>query len=82
MGVVSGIVVFILIWWLAVFTVLPWGLKRDERGMPNDPNLKRKIVITTVISAILWLVVHVMILNGVIDFRGMANQMMRQDYGS
>lgn len=82
MGVVSGIVVFLIIWWTAIFIVLPWGLKRDERGMPLQANLKRKIFITTLITIALWGVVEVMIRSGVIDFRALAGQMMQQDYGS
>lgn len=81
MGFVSGTAVFFMIWWTSIFVVLPWGLKRDERGMPVFINMKKKMVITTVITIIIWLAIDWMIKAGFIDFRGMAGQMMQQDYG-
>lgn len=81
MGIVSGSVVFFLIWWTAIFAVLPWGLKRDERGMPHDPFLKRKFVITTAVSVFIWFIVYMMITYGAMDFRGLSEMMMRKDYG-
>ena len=32
MGWVSGIAVYIVIWWLVIFMVLPWGVQPIERG--------------------------------------------------
>ncbi len=71
----SGVVVFILIWWTAIFTVLPFSLKRNERGMPDDPRLKRKVVITTLVSALIWLVVHGLVSSDIISFREIAKTM-------
>lgn len=82
MDIVSGIAVFIIIWWTVIFIVLPWGLKRDERGLPENTRLKQKLVITTAIAVVLWFGVYGMVRAGFVDFRGMANSMMEQDYGS
>ncbi|MCC7305194.1 MAG: DUF1467 family protein [Alphaproteobacteria bacterium] len=79
MSWLSGIVVFVMIWWTAIFTVLPWGLKRDERGMPDDPRLKQKILMTTLISAALWLVVYALIEADIISFREIARGIMEKD---
>lgn len=76
----TGIILFLLIWWTAIFCVLPWGLQRDERGIPNDPRLKKKLLSTTVISAVLWLVVYGLIESDIISFRNMAFSMTREDH--
>ena len=75
MGWVSGIVVFLLTWWLVIFMVLPWGLKRDKDGTPNDPKLKQKVVLTTGISIVLWVVIYVLIDAEIVSFREMAEAM-------
>lgn len=62
MDVVSQIVLYLMIWWLVLFTVLPFGIERDDalvlgadRGAPKNPHLWIKLTITTGISFLLWL---------------------------
>jgi predicted secreted protein len=81
MDIFTGFIVFFLIWWTALFVVLPWGLKRDERGLPNDPRLKKKVIATTVLSVLIWIAIYFMIQIEVIDFYAIAENMMKQDYG-
>ena len=72
MGWVSGIVVYLLIWWVVLFAVLPWGLRRDTDGTPQNPRLRFKIAVTTIISVLLWLVIYGLIEADIISFREMA----------
>lgn len=60
MGIVSGIVVYIIIWWLVFFTVLPYGNTPPaevEEGMdpgaPERPRLWKKAAVTTLIAFVL-----------------------------
>jgi len=62
MGWATGIMVYLVIWWIALFMVLPLGVKRvenpgrgQEPGAPERPDLVRKAVITTIVAAVLWL---------------------------
>lgn len=68
----TGIIVFLLVWWLSIFMILPWGLKRDETGKPNDPRLKHKVFATTCLSFLIWLVLYFLIDTDIISFREMA----------
>lgn len=61
MGWFSGILVFVIIWWVVIFAVLPWGARPPEQAEPGHatsapqrPMLWRKVIATTVISCILW----------------------------
>jgi predicted secreted protein len=78
MGWVSGIAVYIVIWWLVIFMVLPWGVQPIERGdvekghaasAPLRPRMLRKMAITTLISAVLWLIAYAIIQSDLISFR-------------
>jgi predicted secreted protein len=82
MDIFTGFIVFFMIWWTALFTVLPWGIKRDDRGVPNDPRLKKKIIATTILSGVIWIVIFVLIKIQIIDFYALSEAMMRKDYGS
>lgn len=63
MSWVSGLAVYVLIWWVTLFAVLPIGTRpvaegdpgTGWRGLPERPMLLRKAAITTLASAVLWL---------------------------
>lgn len=87
MGWFSGIVVFLCIWWVTLFAVLPLGVCADKEkdaqtapGAPLNPQIKKKFFITTVLSVLLWLVICFLIDANVIDFREIAAQMAEKDY--
>ena len=76
MDIVSGIVVYILLWWWVLFMVLPFGAKAPdsiEKGhatsAPEKPRLVGKMMITSLIAAVLWFGVNAIIQSGVFSFR-------------
>lgn len=91
MGLVSGIVVYICIWWTVIFCTLPLWVKHEESengtkpeeigpGAPDNPYIKRKIILTTLVSAVLWLVIYACIHWEIIDFREIAAKWYEIDY--
>jgi len=78
----SGILVFVVLWWLVIFAVLPWGVRipdKPERGhadsAPVHPMLLRKVLATTAITAVLWVIVYLIVQSDWISFRDMARRM-------
>ncbi|MFQ5617894.1 MAG: DUF1467 family protein [Rhodospirillales bacterium] len=79
MGWATGTAVYLVIWWLVIFMVLPWGAKGviDEEDVkkghassaPRKPRMLLKIAITTVLSGAIWGIVYGIIESGVISFR-------------
>lgn len=60
MTIFSGIVVFVCIWWLVLFMVLPFGVRQPkvveeghQAGAPENPKLVKKLLITTGITIVL-----------------------------
>ena len=79
MDIVSGIVVYILLWWWVFFMTLPFGAKPvddPEDGhapsAPEKPRMLIKLAITTGVAVILWGVAWVIINSGFISFRDLA----------
>ena len=68
-GFVTGIVVFLLVWWIVFFIVLPLrvtGQFEDgdvvpgsEPGAPVNPHIRYKMGLAAVITAVIWLVYFV-----------------------
>ena len=77
MGAVSGVVVFLLIWWTSLFAVLPFAGKRDENGIPQKANIKKKLIANTIITIILWGMIFAFIEADIISFREMAEEIAK-----
>ena len=74
MGLVSGVVVYILLWWWVFLMTLPFGAKTPDvietghaTSAPAKPMLWRKAAITTLIAGILYAIVYWMIVSEVIS---------------
>ncbi len=72
MGPFTAIAIYFTLWWTVLFAVLPLGNRTyaeegldvpggGERGAPVNPNLKRKFITTTWVSAVLWVILCVVI---------------------
>lgn len=76
MSLFIGIASYVVIWWLVIFAVLPFGVHpapSDDpghaAGAPARPRLKFKAAVTTVVAAALWLVLHWAVTSQLINFR-------------
>jgi predicted secreted protein len=81
MNWVSGVVVYILLWWWIFLMTLPFGVESVESpgkghapSAPAKPQLLIKAAVTSVIALILWFGINAVIGSGVISFREIANQ--------
>ena len=77
MNWLTGIVVYILVWWVTLFAVLPLWVTPSEpgefghaAGAPRRPLLARKLALTTALAAIIWLGIYVVVSEPWFSFRG------------
>ncbi len=59
----TGFMLYVVVWWLVLFTVLPFGTRPIAeanqipggfRGVPARPLLWRKVLVTTIVAAAIW----------------------------
>ena len=83
MGPISGAAVFFMVWWTILFVVLPWGMTRRDGaageqvpgadpGAPQYNNIRRKFLITTLISIGVWLCIFLIIRSDIFSFQRLA----------
>jgi len=80
MTITTAIAIYFLIWWLALFVVLPWGVSSQydegapgtDPGAPRTHNIAMKLVWTTVVSAIIFAVLAVIHIKGWITLDDLA----------
>jgi predicted secreted protein len=73
----TGIVVFVIIWWTALFAVLPIGIRPVQsadkisgwRGAPERPRLMRIVIVTTIVASVLWTGTFMLIRSDYVSFR-------------
>ena len=65
MDFVSGLVVYILLWWWVFLMSLPFGVKTPDKietghatSAPEKPMLWRKVTISTAIASVLFGIVY------------------------
>lgn len=72
-GPVTILAIYLIVWWTVLFCVLPMGMSQQDQapptdgsqwGAPDKPNLKKKFITTTWLSAIVWAVIMVVIVTG------------------
>ncbi len=76
MTFLSAVVVYVCIWWVVMFCVLPIGIERADEahlghdaGAPVNPRIGRKMAIATGIATILFLIAYAIIRSDLISFR-------------
>jgi predicted secreted protein len=68
MGPITALSIFLVTWWVVLFTILPLGVTSHaeagvdrgdggDPGAPVEPKLKRKFITTTIVSAVIWTVI-------------------------
>ena len=75
MTLVSGSMVFFTLWWTVLFTVLPFGIQVEEiprkgfaTGVPKNPNLKKKFLVTTGLTVLIWSIIQFIMVNHFVTF--------------
>jgi predicted secreted protein len=82
MPVTTGVAIFFLIWWVVLFAVLPFGIRSQHEdgemaagtdpGAPVIPRLGRKLLLTTVVSALIFAACYVVYVNHLVTLEGLA----------
>jgi len=67
--------IYFTLWWIVLFAVLPFGAQAEENpepghatGAPRAPMIARKFLWTSVITAVLMLLVWAVFATGLLDY--------------
>ena len=82
MDLLTGVLSYGLIWWMVLFTVLPWGVRTPDEAdqavepghatsAPVRPRILLKFAVTTAIATALFAILWVVVAIGLLDFRAL-----------
>ena len=80
MGITGSIIVYVLIWWIIFFSVLPVGIQSNKEkfrekiecvdpGAPKNPKIAKKFLITTIITSIIFIVIYYLVKIDLLNLR-------------
>ena len=80
MGITGSIIVYVMIWWIVFFSILPIGIQskkekfRDtvegvDPGAPNNPKIAKKFLITTIITSIIFIMIYYLVNSNFFNLR-------------
>ena len=85
MNIITGFVVFSITWFVVLFMVLPWGVRtQGEEGevvpgtvesAPVNPAIWRKLLATTVVTAIIFAIFLATIEFELVDYRSFIREL-------
>ena len=69
MSITGSLIIFVLIWWIIFFSLLPIDVDRKHRelvegvdkGSPENPRIIKKIFYTTIITSIIFVGIYYMV---------------------
>ena len=72
MSITGSIIVYVMIWWIIFFSVLPVGIQSNKEvfkekiegmdpGAPKNPKIALKYLITTLITSIIFVVIYYLV---------------------
>ena len=81
MGITGSIIVYVLIWWIIFFSLLPVGIRSKKEkfkervdgmdpGAPDNPKIGKKFLITTIITSIIFIVIYYLVRFNLLNLRG------------
>jgi predicted secreted protein len=69
MSITGSLIIFVLIWWIIFFSLLPIDVDRKhkemvegvDKGSPENPRIIKKIIYTTIITSIIFIGIFMLV---------------------
>ncbi len=68
MSFTIGLIIYMMIWVVVLFLVLPWGVRIPEQiekghasSAPENPNIGLKFLVTSIVSALFWVIAYLIL---------------------
>ena len=80
MSTTGSLIVYISIWWIVFFSILPIGIRSENKefkadlqgndpGAPKNPKIAKKFILTTIMTTIIFLVIYYLVSNDFLNLR-------------
>ncbi len=69
MSITGSIVIFVILWWIVFFSLLPIDVNRKRQdiikgtdpGAPENPKMLKKIILSTLITSLIFIILYLLV---------------------
>ena len=69
MSITGSLIIYVLIWWIIFFSLLPIDVDRKhkqivegiDKGSPENPRIIKKLIYTTIITSIIFIGIYMLV---------------------
>ncbi len=69
MSITGSIVIYVIIWWIVFFSLLPLDVNREKKeiirgsdsGAPENPKILKKFIYSTLITSIIFIFIYMLV---------------------
>ena len=81
MNLTGSIIIYVLIWWIVFFSLLPVDVDRNQKnfvegvdpGAPENPKILKKIGYSTLITSIIFIIIYLLVKYEYFNLRNFIN---------
>ena len=80
MGLVTGVAIYFVIWWITLFVVLPFGVEQNQNvkqwndpGAPTQHRMLKKMAINTGLAFVLWSIIYIVDVYDIITIKDLVS---------
>ena len=80
MGLVTGVAIYFVIWWITLFVVLPFGVEQNQNvkegndpGAPVQHRMLKKMAINTGLAFDLWSIIYIVDVYDIITIKDLVS---------
>ena len=79
MGITGSLIIYVIIWWVVFFSILPIDVNRKRKflvpandvGAPENPKILKKFIYCTLITSFIFLIIYILIKYEYINLRNL-----------
>ena len=69
MSITGSLIIYVLIWWIVFFAILPIDVNREKKdnikgidpGAPENPKIIKKFAYSTLITSIIFIIIYLLV---------------------
>ena len=81
MNITGSIVIYVIIWWIVFFSLLPLDVNREKKeiirgsdsGAPENPKILKKFIYSTLITSIIFIFIYMLVKYEYLNIRNLIN---------
>ena len=81
MGLTGSIIIYVMIWWIVFFAILPIDVNRsktvkiegEDPGSPENPKMLKKFLYCTSITTVIFIIIYLLIKFEYLNLRNIIN---------